>query len=79
MAKNSRRSEDQGTQMPSLSGELLANGYPTEELCADPNIARGWADYTSLNPMDEDVLNQGSSQKKPGPTPKNGEEEMSPR
>lgn len=71
------RSEDQGArEFTPVDAKLLAEGYPTEELSADPNIARSWADYTSLNPMDADVLNRGSKKQEHKPTegPKNGEE-----
>lgn len=80
MAKN-RRSEDAGTDMPSIDSGLWANGSPTEELCADSDNARGWADYTSLNPMDSDVLNQksGAMGSKMPKKPVSGEEEMAPK
>ncbi len=82
MSKNMHRSEDQGARdFTPVDPKLLAEGYPTEELCADPDIARGWADYTSLNPMDADVLNRGTSKQihKPTDGPVTKEEEMSPR
>ncbi len=57
MAKH--RSEDQGARdFTPVDGKLLTDGYPTEELSSDPSIARDWASYTSLNPMEEDVLNR---------------------
>lgn len=59
MSKNVNKSHDQGARdFTPVDRNLLADGYPTEELCADPDVARGWADYTSLNPMDVDVLNR---------------------
>lgn len=68
MSKNVNKSHDQGARdFTPVDRNLLADGYPTEELCADPDNARGWADYTSLNPMDADILNRpdgGSKQSK---------------
>jgi hypothetical protein len=55
------KSEDQGVRdFTPVDGKILTDGYPTEQLSAEADIARGWATYTSLNPMDADVLNRGA-------------------
>lgn len=57
----SNKSHDQGARdFTPVDAKLLAEGYPTEELSSDPSIARSWADYTDLNPMEADVLNRRS-------------------
>lgn len=63
------KSHDQGARdFTPVDRNLLAEGYPTEELSADPSVARSWADYTSLNPMDADILNRGSKKQVKKPT-----------
>jgi len=53
------KSHDQGCRdFTPVEGKLLAEGDPTEELSSEGNVARDWATYTSLNPMDADVLNR---------------------
>jgi hypothetical protein len=63
------KSHDQGARdFTPVDRNLLADGYPTEELSADGNIARDWATYTSLNPMDADILNRGTTKQVKKPT-----------
>jgi hypothetical protein len=63
------KSHDQGARdFTPVEPKILAEGYPTEELSSDPSVARDWASYTSLNPMDADVLNRGGSKQVRKPT-----------
>lgn len=67
------KSHDQGARdFTPVDRNLLAEGDPTEELSGEGNIARDWASYTSLNPMDADVLNR--SNHKPTDKPVSGVE-----
>jgi hypothetical protein len=83
MPKNMHRSEDQGNRdFTKVDPNILAEGSPTEELSSDPSIARGWATYTDLNPMDADVLNQKSGAKQqhdPHEGPVEGETTVRPK
>jgi hypothetical protein len=59
------KSHDQGARdFTPVDAKILAEGYPTDELSNEGNIARDWASYTSLNPMDADVLNQAGASNK---------------
>jgi hypothetical protein len=56
------KSHDQGARdFTPVEAKVLAEGYPTEELSSDPNVARDWANYTSLNPMEADILNRAGA------------------
>ena len=63
------RSHDQGCRdFEPVDAKILAEGDPTQELASESDIARGWATYTSLNPMNADILNRGGSKQVKKPT-----------
>jgi hypothetical protein len=67
------KSHDQGARdFTPVDRNILADGYPTEELSSDPSIARDWASYTSLNPMEADVLNRAAGSNKQVRKPTDG-------